>query len=232
MSMLKFLILLLVPTQLWAHARLVFPQPRNNSSSIKNGPCGGLARSLAPTVVQAGSVMTLQWIETIDHPGRYIFSLSTANDQGFNLNVLATIPDLQDGGAGLPHMYTAQITIPNINCPTCTLQLIQSMEENPAAPSYYYSCADLNITQAAVPPPPAPTPTPVPTPGSGGEGIQSSTLAANGAEKVSFGGCGTIKALSPPQGPQALLWWLVALLPLLTWYGLAFTFQQRRRQPN
>lgn len=222
----KFIVLILLPIELFAHARLSFPVPRNNNSGIKNGPCGGLARSAIPTTVIGGSTITLQWLETIDHPGRYIFSLSLANDQGFNQNVLATIPDLQDGAAGLPHMYTAQLTIPNINCPTCTLQMIQSMEENPAAPTYYYSCADLNIVQAGT------TPAPQPAPPSSDEGIQSS-IGTSQLEKVNFGsGCGSVVIKTPTALPVERLAWLllIALLPLLTWIGLIS--QQRCRQPN
>ena len=165
-------------------------------------------------------MMTLQWEETINHPGRYIFSLSMANDQNFNQNVLATIVDVQDAGVPLPHRYQAQIAIPNINCPTCTIQMIQSMEENPAAPSYYYSCADINIQMAGAPPP-TPTPTPMPPPG-GGEAIQSSNLPSQ-ANAVKFGqGCGTVKAVATPQ--NNLNWMLACvlmmLIPVLAWAKL------------
>lgn len=77
----------------------------------------------------------IEWEETIDHPGRYIISFSSANDQGFELNVLrGNIPDIQNR-ATLPHKYVVNVTVPNHPCEACTLQLVQSMEENPAAPS-------------------------------------------------------------------------------------------------
>lgn len=216
MKYINFFTVFLISSLCWGHARLISPVPRNNNAGIKNGPCGGLSRSANPTVVQGGSTMTFQWEETINHPGRYIFSLSTANDLNFNQNVLATIVDQQDAGVALPHRYTAQITIPNINCPTCTIQLIQSMEENPAAPTYYYSCADINIQMTG-----APTPTPSP-PSGGGEVVQSSSLPPQ-ASAVKFGqGCGTVKAVATP---QANLSWLLTclltmLVPIIVWTKL------------
>lgn len=224
MKYLTTLLFIFLPSALFAHARLTFPQPRNNNAGIKAGPCGGLARTATPTNVVGGQMLTVQWQETINHPGRYIFSLSFANDLGFAQNILATIPDVQDGG-GLPHLYTAQIPIPNVNCSTCTLQLIQSMEENPAAPTYYYSCADLNITQAAVTPPGMPAPV---DPG-GGVVTQSS----NSAEKTFAdfgGGCGTVKSIQSvtQHGPNYWLL-LLGLLPILTWLGLFISLQPHRQ---
>lgn len=233
MRSLNFFTLLFISSICWSHARLINPVPRNNNAGIKIGPCGGLARSATPTVVQGGSTMAVQWEETINHPGRFIISLSMANDQNFNQNVLATILDNQNGGAPLPYRFQAQITIPNINCPTCTIQLIQSMEENPAAPTYYYSCADINIQMVAAPePPPAPTPTPEPTPtppptpppseGGGNEGVQNSVVTQQ-AEGVKFGkGCGTVKSVtaSPTSTNWMFAYLLMMLIPVLTWTGL------------
>ncbi len=200
----------------WGHARLMSPTPRNNNAGIKSGPCGGLARSVSPAAVEGGKMLTIQWEETINHPGRYIFSLSQGNDVGFEQNVLATIVDEQNVGVALPHRYQVQVMIPNMNCPTCTLQMIQSMEENPAAPTYYYSCADLNIRATAAPTPPT-TPAPMPT-----ETVQSSTLGT-GIKEVEFGkGCGTVKAAAAPE--INFKWMIVCLLtmliPLLAWLKL------------
>jgi len=207
----------------WSHARLMSPVPRNNNAGIKTGPCGGLARSANPMVVQGGSNLIVQWEETINHPGRFIISLSMANDQNFNQNVLATVIDTQNGGIPLPHRYQTQVAIPNINCPTCTIQLIQSMEENPAAPTYYYSCADINIQMTQAPAPtPIPEPTPTPPPGDGGEGIQNSIITQQ-AEGVKFGkGCGTVKsvATSPTLTHWLFVYLLFMLIPVVTWARL------------
>lgn len=231
MKYITALLFVFLPSALFAHARMTFPQPRNNNAGIKSGPCGGLARSATPTNVVGGQMLTVTWQETINHPGRYIFSLSFANDLGFAQNILATIPDVQNGG-GLPHMYTAQIPIPNVNCSTCTIQLIQSMEENPAAPTYYYSCADINITQAAVTPPvvpPTPPVTPTPPIDDGGVVIQSSSTPEKSFADFG-GGCGIVKSIqaASQNGPNYWLL-LLGLLPIFTWLGLFISLQPRRQ---
>lgn len=212
------LLFVFLPSALFAHARLTFPQPRNNNAGIKAGPCGGLTRSAAPTNVVGGQMLTVQWQETINHPGRYIFSLSFASDLGFAQNILATIPDVQDGG-GLPHLYTAQIPIPNVNCSTCTIQMIQSMEENPTAPTYYYSCADINITQAAVPP------TPPVVPDTGVVAQSSSTPEKSYADFG--GGCGTLRSIENTSLNDSLM--LLVLLPIFTWLGLFISLRPHRQ---
>ena len=144
--------------------------------------------------------------------------MATANDVGFNQNILATFPDTKDDPNNLPHEFQAQITVPDIDCPTCTLQMIQSMEENPAAPSYYYSCADIAITKtvAAV--------LPIMPPSSGGsEGTLASTNPS-GSSGVKFGqGCGLVKDTST-NPPMDLKWvflcMITLLIPVLTWKKL------------
>lgn len=153
--------------KVFAHARLkangvISPRVNAmgvNDPGVKVGPCGGFAR-LAPTVFAPGSTINLAWEETIDHPGRFEFYFSTANDANFQL--LKTVNDDQNAGVALPHQYTTTVTLPNVTCTDCTLQMIQVMTEVPASPSYYYSCTDIRLQAGA--PAPTPVPTPVPTP--------------------------------------------------------------------
>lgn len=137
---------------------------RSTNSGIKTGPCGGLARTATPNKLQMGSTINVQWEETIQHPGRFEFYFSNAGDANFTL--LKTVIDNQDN-VNTPHQFSTAITLPNTACTNCTLQLIQVMTENPAAPTLYYSCADIELSSSAAPPPgpaPAPTPTPSPSP--------------------------------------------------------------------
>lgn len=195
----------------WGHARLTIPTPRSNDSGIKTGPCGGLARSATPTLVQGGQSLVLSWQETVNHPGKFLFAMSMGNDANFQSNPLVTVNDSQNSGA-LPHLYSTVVTIPNINCDTCTIQMIQSMEENPSAPSYYYSCADIKI---------------VATSGGGNtsQGVENSTNKAAPA----MAGCGLVKSddLTPPPSMKYVA--LVAalmLMPFVVALGL-----RRRLQP-
>jgi hypothetical protein len=134
--------------------------PRSSSSGLKSGPCGGVTRTANPTELVAGQTLTLQWEETIDHPGWYIISFDPAGESSFQNNVLIAMhPDVQNSNT-LPHQYSAQITVPNTPCETCTLQMIQVMTEDPNNPRNYYSCADIRIVANGPVQQPAPTPGP------------------------------------------------------------------------
>lgn len=152
-----------------AHARIALGSnlpPRSTSPGLKSAPCGGIIRTNIPTVLQAGTVMTVSWEETINHPGQFEFSFSKKDDADFapmklNTDVDAVIIDTQDGTNDLPHQFSTTVKIPTENCSACTIRLIQVMTENPANPTFYYSCADVQIvngTPEPVPPPPAPVP--------------------------------------------------------------------------
>jgi hypothetical protein len=133
--------------------------PGRTTTVLKTGPCGGIARTATPKVLLAGSAVRVDWLETINHPGRYEFYLSTAADNNFQL--IGTVQDDQNGTNDLPHMFTSMIQMPTgVTCDACTLQMIQVMTENPAAPTYYYSCADIQLSTSG-----SPTPTPAPTAG-------------------------------------------------------------------
>lgn len=156
-------VILFFGLRVFAHSRLKANTsfiPRSTDAGLKSGPCGGLARSPNPTVLQAGSTVTVDWEETINHPGHFELSISNGNDQNFQL--VKSIPDTQDGAADLPHENATTIVLPSQNCDGCTLQLIQVMTENPAMPTNYYSCADFKIVNgtAAQPTPSLPSPSP------------------------------------------------------------------------
>ena len=158
-----------------AHARLKTAGgivPRSTNAGIKIGPCGGVARLANPAVFPPGATITVEWEETINHPGRFEFFFSPAGDANFQM--LKSVPDNQNGTNDLPHQYSTTLTLPNTPCTDCTLQMIQVMTENPAAPSLYYSCADIRLQAGAtmptpMPPTTQPPPTTGPTPSCKGE---------------------------------------------------------------
>lgn len=200
-------VVLFVPLLAFGHARLIEPAPRNAGSGIKTGPCGNIPRTNNPRVLVAGSQLTVRWEETINHPGRYYISFSASGDQGFEQNRLATVVDTQDMpiGTGPNHQYQTVITVPNTPCTNCTLQMIQSMEENPQAPTFYYSCADIQIVSQT-----GADPT--------GNVSQSAPISELQSNKVG-GGCGSIQySGSGPAGgasPMTLAFPLIAYLVLL-----------------
>lgn len=118
---------------------------RNTSAGNKTGPCGTGTRNTNPTVLKAGSTITVEWEETIQHPGYFVLQFSPNNDTGFDTNELARVTDTKNASNDLPHKYSKQITLPSTPCENCSLRLIQAMTEVPASPTFYYSCADIKL---------------------------------------------------------------------------------------
>ena len=189
---------------IYAHSVLTSPTPRSNDPGLKTGPCGGFSRIAAPKVVQGGEALTITWQEAINHPGRFIISMSMANDKDFASNKLATVIDNQNSGT-TPHNFSTSVQIPNVNCDTCTIQLVQSMEENPNAPTYYYSCADIKIVAKATS---APSPT-----------NTSQTSKATDGKGPAMASCALVKASAPKSSSDIFSSFILLLIPLgFAWY--------------
>lgn len=131
-----FLLFLLLSTVL-CHIVWRYPAPRSSSSGLKTYPCGDVAYSgtQATTTFVGGRSYLVTWDETIYHTGApFRIALSYEDDLKFNNLILVD---------HLPHhdvspfpsttiTYTYNITIPNINCPRCTLQLVNPMTDKEA----------------------------------------------------------------------------------------------------
>ena len=128
----------------WPHVRLLYPRPRVQAS-LKVGPCGGVARTSSPIVLEAGSEIEVEWDEFVDHPGYYQIFFSMGGDKDFIL-LLDQIEDRRPPSSG-PNLYRATVTLPSTPCEQGTLQLIQVMTENPSRPSLYFSCADIRLVE-------------------------------------------------------------------------------------
>ena len=144
----------------------------------KAGPCGGTNTdygkpTYAVTQAVGGSKLHIKVLETIYHPGHYRIALAvnsmnelpidpkaaTENAERGPRSVSAEImnpvqaPVLADGL--FPHQAKTDaaretdVTLPNISCRRCTLQVLQFMEQhgvnNPGNFSYHH-CAVLQIT--------------------------------------------------------------------------------------
>jgi MYXO-CTERM domain-containing protein len=152
---------LLVPSIASAHAVLTYPPPRN-TTAIKNAPCGPLdsVRSTIVTTLTGGTKLQVKWNETIEHTGHYRLALdldgqdfsipqtANGNTEG-TLNVVKDlIPDIAAPLNGVPRPYMYEITLPDVACNNCTLQLIQMMTDNPPYTpddDLYFNCADITI---------------------------------------------------------------------------------------
>ena len=145
----------------------------------KAAPCGGTNADFgkptyAVTDVKGGSLLHVKVQETVYHPGHYRIALAVnsptelpvdpkaetmTNDKGQVMSVSGAVmspvapPVLADGlfphSAKTADPFETDVTIPNINCKHCTLQVMQFMEmhpvNNPGQFSYHH-CAVLHIT--------------------------------------------------------------------------------------
>jgi hypothetical protein len=145
----------------------------------KAGPCGGTNADFgkptyAVTDVKGGGTVHIKVQETVYHPGHYRVALAVnsptelpldpkattmTDDKGRVMSVSAEImtpvaaPVLADGlwqhSAKTDTPFETDVTVPNINCKACTLQVIQFMEQHPMnnpGNFTYHHCAVLHIT--------------------------------------------------------------------------------------
>lgn len=209
------LLVLLGSETAYSHARLLSvapagsdplkfesPKPRDTEPGYKifaNSlpPCGNNTASATLTNYTQGQKIKVQWEETIQHLGYYVFQISS---DGINFTTIAEYIDDQDGAGNTPHLYpsAAQAAFvvplpPNLVCDKCVFRFIQHMDTNKVAHANlldnvdYFSCADIKIAATVVQPPPEPPAPPAPPPpptNNNGNTSQSST-ALNGGAKFS-----------------------------------------------
>jgi hypothetical protein len=154
-------------------------EENNLGDPQKAAPCGGTNTDFgkptyAVTDAKGGSLLHIKLQETVYHPGHYRVALAVnspnelptdpaaqtmTDDKGRVMSVSAAImnpvspPVLADGlfqhSAKTTEPFETDIRLPNINCKSCTLQVMQFMEQhpmnNPGQFSYHH-CAVLRIT--------------------------------------------------------------------------------------
>ena len=129
-----------------AHVRLDFPQRRYDD--MKAGSCGrGLGvdgRTDRFSRFEPGETITMEWTETIDHEGSWVvaFDDDGADEADFEANVLHREADPRNE-SGLA--WSAEVTLPDVECTNCTLRVLQIMttSPNPAPGDLYFQCADV-----------------------------------------------------------------------------------------
>lgn len=182
-----------------AHIELTSPAPRyTGNNTQKTGPCGmpNDTRGNNITYLEPGSTITVEWYETVNHPGHYRimfdddgfddFTVPAAYDDycipGTDTGCLADNIADAAGGAGT---YSQDVTLPNIECDNCTLQVIQMMTDKQPygdGNDIYFRCADLVLQMGAGGGPSTTTSTTSSSgSGAGGAGTTSSTGANTGS---------------------------------------------------
>jgi MYXO-CTERM domain-containing protein len=139
-----------------AAAHIQLDDPPARTSAQKTGPCG--AADTPPDEVVAtyapGETITVRWRETINHPSHYRIAFDADGEDDFadpldfmdfsgNPTVLLDAIADRDGGE-----YSAEVTLPEVTCERCTLQVVQVMYDKPPygdGNDLYYQCADIAI---------------------------------------------------------------------------------------
>jgi len=164
--------LIFMVSQAFAHFRFVEPP---SALSTENGgkgapPCGEGTPSGVVTKAQGGHPFTIRLIEFIPHPGHYRIALSVNSRAEIPKDAEALVKDGQsvsapiDSNPKIPVLmdgvfvhtttprnteWKVDVTLPNLTCEKCTLQVTQFMAQhglNPGGGFYYHHCADLQIT--------------------------------------------------------------------------------------
>ncbi len=163
-----------------ARAHIELQLPMNRYSNIKMGenkacPCGSgttsrrcndpaefsdTDRSLDRiTTFAPGDTITVRFDEYVGHDGRYriAFDPDGAELEDFNQHILLDEPDPRGstGNIGEGSVWEFQVTLPDMTCDNCTLQLIQVMDGNTTDrvldPSTrggtYFQCADIILAE-------------------------------------------------------------------------------------
>ena len=203
--------LLLAAAPASAHVRLVWPTSRYGDE-MKAGPCGRLGGTRTTTVSSflPGQAITVIFDEIIDHPGYFRIAFDPGGDGALQPPVwdagtatwsnppgVLVLADRIPDAVGLTHGEVL-VTLPDLECSTCTLQLIQVMIDKPpydGLDDFYYQCADLLLSATATPTPPGTTPSGSPTP----------PPPAPAPAAPPAGGCGTPGAAGAAAGLGPLL---------------------------
>ena len=214
------LVALLYARRSEAHFNLIMPPPADNATDGGKGapPCGPTGASNVVTSVQGGHAIMLQLDETVLHPGWYRVALSINSRSELPADPMVTVsggnstnatyettpvfPVLADHlfnhtSGTTPIHYSMSLTLPNVTCTKCTLQVIEFMNmhgSNPGGGYFYHHCADLKITAdpAGVPifQPPTPDGGAPDASGSGGAGGGAGGRGGQGGSGPGTGGRG------------------------------------------
>ena len=158
-----------------AHVELTSPAPRlpgpATNTELKFGPCGQMTNARTDTVTEyaPGETITVEFSEYFNHPGyfRVAFDIDGDDDFGRRADMDTVNPDTDDPASleplddvilayvddGQGGDYSVEVTLPNVECENCTLQLIQFMYDkvnNGMDDEYYYQCADIALRGAVM----------------------------------------------------------------------------------
>jgi Synergist-CTERM protein sorting domain-containing protein len=176
------LAIVLAPALAAAHVRITSPTPRSQDQ-LKQRHCGQTGSTRANIqMYKPGAPLHLVWDEYVVHPGWFRVSFQQNGDafeippasNGVNgSGAVSNYPteDLTgktDSGTGsliiadrIKHgTLSLDLTLPDVECDSCTLQLIQMMTDKPpyatdtTSDDIYFACVDLVLSASAPDHPP------------------------------------------------------------------------------
>ncbi len=172
MHRMAFLVALALASPAVAHIKLSAPDDSVvtdvDGNPQKQGPCPAGTATGKVTQVNAGEKLKVRWTETVSHKGH--FRISIASDRSALITPTPVVnnndcisapiqstpsaPVIMDGlfvhASGAPKPYEQEITLPDVACDNCTLQVMQFMAEH-TPPCFYFHCANLKIVKKTVP---------------------------------------------------------------------------------
>ena len=191
------------PAEARAHLGLESPASRYGPDVLKTGPCGvdGGKRSDNVTYYEPGETIEVSWDEYVDHPGHYRIAFDEDGEDDFvdpatMTELYSNDAVLRDGitdkGQG-ERDYLVSVTLPDLSCDTCTLQVIQVMyDKRPYTTpgnDIYYQCADLVLRR----------------------GVASPDAGIDAGTDASGGGCSAANRPIADAGLLPIFWLLVLL---------------------
>ena len=152
-----------LPSAALAHLSLTAPVSRYGPDVLKTGPCGvaGGERSANVSYFEPGETIEVRWEEYVQHPGHYRIAFDPDGVDDFVDPV--TMTELYSNDAVLldgiedsrERQYAVTVTLPEVSCDNCTLQVIQVMYDKPPYTTpgndIYYQCADLVLASEDAP---------------------------------------------------------------------------------
>lgn len=146
-----------------AHFTLTYPHARysNSSEGMWYGVCGRDPETGRDhvTILHSGSTITLTLIQTIFHPGYFRVSFDSDGEDDFPPHPAAygMVEDspaiLMNNIPAVTASLSVDITLPNIECDNCTLQVLNVLADKPpfgTFDDFHHQCADLVLVNDTV----------------------------------------------------------------------------------
>jgi len=166
-------------------------------------------------VFEPGETIVVSWTETVDHTSHYRIAFDDDGNDDFvppadrddlNNSPAVLLDGIDDGRGGV---YEQEVTLPDIECERCTLQLVQMMY----GAGNYFQCADIALRRGGAPPVPPSDDAGVPSDDAGvpsaDAGVPSADAAVLGGDAgVRGGNGGTLRGTcaAAPGSRQGFSW--------------------------